>query len=167
MSASRCLLLAVSSVVATACVATHASVGQERHHDEEPRKTAPFPSAVIPAEQGVVERVPAGELLRYLDGAETRSVVDLMTAVATLKPGEQFHPPHVHAEEELLWIVEGEGVWSLAGEELPAKAGDLLVTEPWVEHGLKNTGATPLKFFVVKWNPAGRAAPAQPAATAR
>jgi mannose-6-phosphate isomerase-like protein (cupin superfamily) len=166
----RCSLLAAAALVAAGCAA--ARIGEDsdsgsdsdqgRHEDEEPRKTGPFPSAVITAEQAVVERLAAGELARYLDGASTRCVTDLMTAVATLKPGEQFHPPHVHAEEELLWIVAGEGIWSLAGADFPAKAGDLLVTEPWVEHGLRNSGTTPLTFFVVKWNPAGRAAPEQP-----
>jgi mannose-6-phosphate isomerase-like protein (cupin superfamily) len=138
-----------------------ASCASRPEHDE-PRRTGPFASAVITREQGVVERVPAGELNRYLDGATTPSVADLMTAVATMLPGQQFHPPHVHAEEELLWIVRGEGVWSLAGADFPAKAGDLLYVEAWVEHGLRNSGTTPLEFFVVKWNPAGRLPPEPP-----
>jgi mannose-6-phosphate isomerase-like protein (cupin superfamily) len=134
--------------------------GEERH---EPRRVGPFASAVITADQGVVERLPTGALNRYQDGATTPSLRDLMTAVATMKPGEQLHPPHVHAEEELLWIAKGEGVWSLAGKEFPAKAGDLLYVEPWVEHGLRNSGTTPLEFFVVKWNPAS-GPPADPSA---
>lgn len=154
MIRERLAPLALLLLAGAGCAAT-----SER---DEPRKSGPFESAVIPSEQGVVERVPAGQLLRYLDGATTPSITDLMTAVATMQPGQQFHPPHVHAEEELLWIARGEGVWSLAGEDFPAKAGDLLYVEPWVEHGLRNSGTTPLEFFVVKWNPAGRPAPEPP-----
>ncbi|MBM4015543.1 MAG: cupin domain-containing protein [Planctomycetes bacterium] len=153
-----------AAAVAASILATAGCVGPLHVDDEEPRREGPFPSAIVTADQAVVERVPAGALHRYLESASMRAVEDLLVAVAFLNPGEQFHPPHVHAEEELLWIAEGTGVWSLAGVESPAHAGDLLVTEPWVEHGLRNTGTTPLRFFVVKWNPAGRAAPEPPAA---
>ena len=60
-------------------------------------------------------------------------------------------------------VVEGRGTWSLNGRESPAKAGDIQYAAPWDMHGIKNTGRTPLRFVVWKWNSKGVAPMAAPA----
>ena len=70
-----------------------------------------------------------------------------------MHPGKAVHPEHRHAEKEYLVIMEGEGTWTLDGVESPAKQGDVLYVEPWVFHGLVNTGTEDLLFFVVKYHP--------------
>lgn len=97
----------------------------------------------------------------YFTG-ETHGTTNLLTAVAVVKPGESVHPAHRHAEEEFLAIAEGSGVWHLDGKEFPAQKGDVLYIEPWVFHGLVNTGTEPLTFLVVRWNSKGIAPPAAP-----
>lgn len=82
--------------------------------------------------------------------------------ICTVLPGKAVHPAHRHAEEEYLVIMEGEGLWTLDGEQSPAKKGDVLYVEPWVFHGLTNTGAEDLVFFVVKYHPKGAALPPEP-----
>ena len=57
---------------------------------------------------------------------ETPATRDLLVGVADIRPSYLIHPPHRHAEEEFLMVIEGEGTWSLNGEEFPAKAGDIL-----------------------------------------
>ncbi len=89
---------------------------------------------------------------------------DALTGVAVIEPGKEIHPPHIHAEEEYLMVVEGEGVWSLKDKDIPAKAGDILYAAPWDSHGIRNTGKIPLKFVVMKWHSKGLPVPAQPAA---
>ncbi len=86
----------------------------------------------------------------------------MLTAVATVKPGEAVHRAHRHAEEEYLVVAEGSGTWSLDGKEFPAKRGDVLYTEPWVYHGLTNTGDKPLVFLVVRFNGKGVELPPRP-----
>lgn len=95
-----------------------------------------------------------GQFFIHFEG-ETYGTTDNFAGIATVKPGESVHPAHRHAEEEYLAILEGSGVWRLDGKEYPAKQGDVLFVEPWVWHGLVNTGDTPLTFFVVKWNAKG------------
>lgn len=107
------------------------------------------------------------DLHRYCEAGATPSLRDLLTIAITLHPGQQLHPPHQHAEEEFLWIASGSGEWHLDGREFPAAAGDLLYTEPWVMHGITNTGREPLTFFVVKWNGNGMPVPPPPASPAR
>lgn len=117
------------------------------------------PSQLIRQADGKNTELPVAKLHFALEGATTRSLRDLLIGSIELAPGQQLHPPHVHAEEEFLWLASGSGVWSLAGREFEARQGDLLYIEPWVEHGLTNTGAAPLTFFVVKWNGNGHAVP--------
>ena len=122
-------------------------------------------SQILPASKGeIVAKGDFGEFRKLLAG-ETRSVKELLTGVAVIEPGKEIHPPHQHAEEEFLLLAEGSGTWSLAGQESPARRGDLLYVEPWVMHGLKNTSDKPLVFFVVKWSGKGMEDAAKPDAT--
>lgn len=102
-----------------------------------------------------------GEMRTYFTG-ETYGTTNMFTAVAVVKPGEAVHPAHRHAEEEFLLLADGSGVWHLAGKEFPAHKGDVMYVEPWVFHGLVNTGTNPLTFFVVRWNNQGVPPPAAP-----
>lgn len=102
-----------------------------------------------------------GEMRFYYTG-ETFATRDMLVAVAVVKPGESVHPAHRHAEEEFLVIAEGSGQWHIDGKESPASKGDILYVEPWVFHGLVNTGDTPLTFFVIRWNGKGVALPPTP-----
>jgi mannose-6-phosphate isomerase-like protein (cupin superfamily) len=86
----------------------------------------------------------------------------LFVSSFVLKPGSEVHPPHQHAQEEFMTVVEGAGVWHLDGKELPAKKGDVIYVAPWVWHGLKNTGDAPLVYFVAQWNPKAMAPAERP-----
>ena len=52
-------------------------------------------------------------------------------------------------------IEEGSGVWHLDGRDIPAAKGDVIYCAPWALHGLKNTGTTPLVYFVVQFHAKG------------
>jgi quercetin dioxygenase-like cupin family protein len=69
---------------------------------------------------------------------------DALAATAVLKLGQQTHPPHQHAEEEFLVVTEGSGEWHLAAKDFPAAKGDAIYAEPWVVHGIRDSGTTPL-----------------------
>lgn len=102
-----------------------------------------------------------GEMRRYFTG-QTRGTKNVLTAVAVVEPGKAVHRAHRHAEEEYLAIIEGSGVWSVDGKEQPAQRGDILYVEPWIYHGLTNTGDKPLIFLVVRYSPKGIDLPPRP-----
>jgi mannose-6-phosphate isomerase-like protein (cupin superfamily) len=102
-----------------------------------------------------------GQMRFYFTG-ETGGTKNVLTAVAVVEPGKAVHKSHRHAEEEYLAVVDGSGTWSLAGKESPAQRGDILYAEPWVYHGLKNTGDKPLVFLVVRYTSKGVPAPPRP-----
>ncbi|NQU20977.1 MAG: cupin domain-containing protein [Candidatus Nealsonbacteria bacterium] len=118
-------------------------------------------SAVVSWDDATSHKADWGEMRFYFRG-ETRSTQDVLTAVAVVKPGKSVHPAHRHAAEEYLVIAEGSGKWSLDGKEIPAKRGDVLFVEPWVFHGVTNTGDVPLVFMVVRYNPKGMDVPPRP-----
>ncbi len=102
-----------------------------------------------------------GTLYTYYAG-ETRGTRDGLAAVAVIRPGQEIHPPHAHAEEEYLMVLEGEGTWQLNGRARPARAGDMQYAAPWDVHGIRNTGRVPLRFVVWKWQSKGVAPAPRP-----
>ncbi len=104
-----------------------------------------------------------GSFVEYYSG-ETAGVSELLSGTATIKPGLEIHPPHRHAEEEFLMVLEGEGEWTIGEETFVAKKGDMLYAAAWDTHGIKNTGETPLTFVFWKWNSKGVPVPVDPEA---
>ncbi|MBN2474998.1 MAG: cupin domain-containing protein [Pirellulales bacterium] len=121
----------------------------------------PLKSQIVRFNQSASSRADWGEFRRYFSG-ETFATQDVLTAVAIVEPGKALHRAHRHAEEEYLVVVEGSGTWSLEGKESPAQRGDILYVEPWVYHGLTNTGEGKLVFLVVRYNGKGVPTPPQP-----
>ena len=112
------------------------------------------PSTILSQQQAKRQDFDWGTLYTYYEG-ESYGTKDGLAAVAVIKPGREIHPPHEHAEEEYLMVLEGEGTWFLNGRKQPARAGDMQYAAPWDVHGVSNTGKTPLTFVVWKWNNKG------------
>jgi mannose-6-phosphate isomerase-like protein (cupin superfamily) len=69
---------------------------------------------------------------------------------AVLPPGKSIGV-HTHGDnEELYLVLEGEGTMTLDGREFPVRPGHVILNRAEGSHGLKNTGAEPLKLFVVE-----------------
>lgn len=108
-------------------------------------------TAVVSEKSAHTESFKWGSLITYYSG-ETHGTKDALGATAIINPGMEIHPPHTHSEEEYLMVIEGSGTWTLGSKEFPAGVGDMLYAAPWDLHGIKNTGKTPMKFVVIKWN---------------
>lgn len=73
----------------------------------------------------------------------------LLVGLNAFEPG-QAHALHAHAGMDKVYsVVEGEGVFLLDGEELPMRAGDLLVAPEGVPHGVRNTGVERLLVLAI------------------
>jgi len=68
-----------------------------------------------------------------LDGREF-CVQHFVVRVTT--PDNPFKP-HKHERRELWYVVEGQALVSLDGQEQVVEETDLIVIDPWVEHGLR------------------------------
>ncbi len=99
---------------------------------------------VHPSANGSSQHVVQGSLLTG-EGVELHN--------STLLPGHEPHPPHQHVHSEFLLIREGEMEWLLDGKRQPAGPGDILYAASNVLHGLRNTGTTTARYFVLAVGP--------------
>ena len=76
----------------------------------------------------------------------------------TLGPGDAHSSePHVAGTRELLSVVEGELVFSVAGEEAALRAGDAVSYPGDAVHGYRNDGTVTARFALTVFEPvAGR-----------
>jgi mannose-6-phosphate isomerase-like protein (cupin superfamily) len=116
-------------------------------------------SVVAPAEQEIVrERV----VSRFADRDEERA--DAKRTFRVLHEGEltQFvgivepcrAPDHSHPYDEVGYIVEGEGVAHIGGEQVPLRAGSCFYLPPGCVHCIENTGPAVMRIMGV-FHPAG------------
>ncbi|NLS76621.1 MAG: cupin domain-containing protein [Chloroflexi bacterium] len=67
-----------------------------------------------------------------LDG---REILAKHFVVRETTPTNPFGP-HKHEQPELWFIISGEAVVKLGDQETTVEPGDLIVIDPWEEHGL-------------------------------
>ena len=76
------------------------------------------------------------------------------TAVMTIAPGRDAGPEETHAGDQIVYVLEGEGVVRVDGEEHQAAAGACVMIPAGARHHVKNSGAVPLFFLTIYAPPA-------------
>ena len=74
------------------------------------------------------------------------------TAVMTIGPGRDGGPEETHAGDQIVYVIEGEGVVTIDGREHRAGAGTLVTIPAGANHHVRNPGSTPL-FIVTVYAP--------------
>jgi mannose-6-phosphate isomerase-like protein (cupin superfamily) len=116
--------------------------------------------AVRASEQPVLQ-AGADREFRFLVDKEV-GCADVTQFVGTIPPGRAAE--HSHVYDEVVYVVEGQGILHLGGEETPIRAGTCMHLPPLVEHCLENTGANKMRVlgvFYPQGDPASRAYEAQ------
>ena len=88
-------------------------------------------------------------------GASPIQIDEFCMGFVVLEPNGGQVPWHNHEQEEIYFIVEGEGEMCLGEERQVLSAGQTVFIPSWVFHQLTNTGDTPMKM-VYCYGPAGR-----------
>ena len=93
-----------------------------------------------PAGVGRYVNVDAITPTEFLPGLGFRPVLGqrAMTNFVTFEPGAQA-PRHVHEEEQIVIILDGEMVFDLDGDVRTMRKGDVAVIPAWVPHGAWTT----------------------------
>ena len=84
--------------------------------------------------------------------------LDVTQFVGLIPPGRAAM--HSHTYDEVVYVVEGEGVLHLGGRDTPIGPGSCIHLPPLEEHCLENTGPTPMRVLGVfhpSGNPASKA----------
>jgi XRE family transcriptional regulator, regulator of sulfur utilization len=87
--------------------------------------------------------------------APTATLDELECHVTTLNPGETPHPPHKHADEELIIIKEGTVESLVNGQMKRVGSGSVIFQASNQMHSIRNVGNTPATYHVIKWNSPG------------
>ena len=83
---------------------------------------------------------------RTLFSAGTTVTRALTAGIADLNAGGWLGL-HRHPPAEIYCIVEGRGTVTLEGADYPVSAGTAVYIPGDTEHGIRNTGPAPLRFF--------------------
>ena len=70
--------------------------------------------------------------------------------MSVIPPGLASHPPHVHANDEFFFVLEGRARFHLDGETVEVGPYTSLYCPPDVPHGISNAGDGELKYLVLK-----------------
>jgi quercetin dioxygenase-like cupin family protein len=85
----------------------------------------------------------------------TATLDELEMHVTHLPPGKSPHPPHTHAEEELVIIKEGTLEAMQSGKTRRMGPGSVIFQASNQLHGVRNVGETPAIYYVVRWTSPG------------
>jgi mannose-6-phosphate isomerase-like protein (cupin superfamily) len=88
------------------------------------------------------------ESRQVFDG-RTHSGFPVDLHLTSLAPGEAPHPPHHHVHEEMMLIREGTLEVTISGKSTRIGPGSVAYIASNEEHGLRNVGTTPAKYFVI------------------
>ncbi|BAU23032.1 cupin [Caldimicrobium thiodismutans] len=74
---------------------------------------------------------------------------ELSITVLEIDPGIEI-PIHQHEKEvDSIFLLEGEGEVYLEDKWQKIKSGDVIVVSPGIRHGVKNTGSTKMRCYIV------------------
>lgn len=102
----------------------------------------------------VVRKTRVGES-RQVFRAPTATLDELELHITTLMPGETPHPPHQHPDEEVLIVREGTVETFLGDRTQRIGPGSVIFQAANQPHTIRNVGATPATYHVIKWNSPG------------
>jgi quercetin dioxygenase-like cupin family protein len=91
-----------------------------------------------------------GEVRRVVQ-KPTATLDELEIHITTLKAGEESHPPHQHANEEILIVKEGQVEALVNGELKRGGPGSLIFQASNQLHNIRNVGTTPATYHVINW----------------
>ena len=122
-------------------------------------------SATAPQDAGDTQAT--GRTVRYADqptlpASGDREFRYLVTDEVGCKDATQFFgviapgraPDHSHVYDEVIYVLEGEGVFHGGGQDRPVRAGSCIHIPPFFVHSLENSGDAPMRI-VATFHPSG------------
>jgi quercetin dioxygenase-like cupin family protein len=86
---------------------------------------------------------------RAVLNGETHSGVAVEMHLTELGPGQAPHPPHHHAQEEMILIHQGTVEVTISGKSVTLGPGSSAYVASNEEHGWRNVGSGSALYFVI------------------
>jgi mannose-6-phosphate isomerase-like protein (cupin superfamily) len=110
------------------------------------------PLGHLTVEETAQEALPAGDRRFKLLVTPRMGCRNVTQFVGFIPPGRA--PFHTHTYEEVIYVIEGEGVVHIGTGDFPVGAGCSVYLPPLLEHCIENTGSAPIRLLGV-FCPAG------------
>ncbi|EPR71372.1 cupin domain-containing protein [Cyclobacterium qasimii] len=81
----------------------------------------------------------------------TPTLQELEMHITTLKEGEKSHDPHVHADEEIIVVLQGEVEEMINGVPYLLGPGSLIYLHAQDAHGIRNAGKGTCEYYAIRW----------------
>lgn len=112
----------------------------------------PMPSKVYDWEAMPEQTTAVGARRPFFRG-ETSALGELEAHVTTILPGNEPHPPHRHANEELIIVLRGTIAATIEGQTQRIGPGSSVFLAPEDFHGLRNVGDDPAAYYIIQMRP--------------
>lgn len=93
----------------------------------------------------------ADRQFRYLINQDA-GCLEMTQFVGEIPPSRA--PEHHHTYDEVVYVIEGEGVYHIGGDDIPMSQGTCIHLPPLVRHCLENTGSQKMRVLGV-FHPSG------------
>ena len=110
---------------------------------------SPLPSIVVNPGNAKLTHESYGDLRIYFD-APTEHLRALTVGSLVLNAGMVPHPPHQHAEEEIMLVTDGAGEITVETKAYPVGPGSMMYCGGQRMHGI-TAGPHGLTFYFYKW----------------
>jgi len=108
-----------------------------------------LPTTVFNWDQLIVKKTAKGERRDIVD-RRTATFRNFESHVTTLRAGEEAHPPHTHADEEIVIVKDGTLEVTHNGRTERAPAGSVIFYAAGDRHGMRNVGGTTASYYVLR-----------------
>jgi quercetin dioxygenase-like cupin family protein len=107
-----------------------------------------LPSKTFPLESLPFKKSQNGNGSWQVFTGQTHEGYPIDLHITELAPGNMPHPAHHHVHEEMVMMIEGTLEVTIEGNTIKIGSGGVAYVHSNEEHGWKNVGATPARYFV-------------------
>lgn len=83
--------------------------------------------------------------------AATQTLQELEMHITTLLEGEKSHDPHVHPDEEIIVVLQGEVEEMINGTPYRLGPGSVIFLSSMDPHGIRNVGEGACEYYAIRW----------------
>ncbi|GAB3012746.1 hypothetical protein GCM10027284_35500 [Cyclobacterium sediminis] len=81
----------------------------------------------------------------------TPTLQELEMHITTLNEGKKSHDPHVHADEEIILVLQGQVEEMINGVPYLLGPGSLIYLHAMDAHGIRNAGKGACEYYAIRW----------------
>lgn len=107
-------------------------------------------SFLLDGDEIVTKKTERGGRKDFFD-RPTATCDDFEMHVTILNAGLPSHPPHTHAQEEIILLMKGDATMAINNKDYEISPGSLVFLASGDLHGIRNSGKGQCEYFAFQW----------------